>query len=235
MTDVTGRRPLTAADLHRFPLTAPLDDDLRAMLAGRLRTYRVRKGHLIFTEGEVGNVVYLLIDGKVKVTRTPPDGREALLAVMGPGDVFGELAVFDPGPRTATATSLSICELASISSDDLNDAISARPEVGATLLRVLARRLRTTDDALADLIFTDVPGRVAGALLGLAERFGRTEPSGAIRVEHGLTQEELAQLVGAARETVNKTLSDFANRGWVRLDSKIVTILDADRLRARAH
>ena len=101
------------------------------------------------------------------------------------------------------------------------------------LLRVLARRLRRTNDALADLIFTDVPGRVAKNLLQMASRFG-TRDGGVLRVTHDLTQEELAQLVGASRETVNKALADFASRGWLRLDGKSVIILDPERLARRA-
>ena len=111
--------------------------------------------------------------------------------------------------------------------------VGERPEVAMQLLRVLARRLRRTNDAVADLIFTDVPGRVAKALLGLAQRFGSEVPGG-LRVTHDLTQEELAQLVGASRETVNKALSDFASRGWVRLEQRAVVILDPARLQRRA-
>jgi CRP-like cAMP-binding protein len=98
---------------------------------------------------------------------------------------------------------------------------------------VLARRLRRTNDALADLIFTDVPGRVAKNLLQMAGRFG-TRDGGVLRVTHDLTQEELAQLVGASRETVNKALADFASRSWLRLDGKSVIILDPERLARRA-
>ena len=106
-------------------------------------------------------------------------------------------------------------------------------EIAEQLLRVLARRLRRTNDALADLIFTDVPGRVAKNLLQMAGRFG-TRDGGVLRVTHDLTQEELAQLVGASRETVNKALADFASRGWLRLDGKSVIILDPERLARRA-
>jgi CRP/FNR family transcriptional regulator, cyclic AMP receptor protein len=98
---------------------------------------------------------------------------------------------------------------------------------------VLARRLRRTNNNLADLIFTDVPGRVAKLLLERAQRFG-TQDDGALRVTHELTQEEIAQLVGASRETVNKALAEFAHRGWIRLDDKAVWICDSERLARRA-
>jgi CRP-like cAMP-binding protein len=111
--------------------------------------------------------------------------------------------------------------------------IANRPQIAEQLLRVLARRLRRTNNHLADLIFTDVPGRVAKQLLQLAQRFGSVE-GGHLRVTHDLTQEELAQLVGASRETVNKALADFAQRGWLRLEGKSVVILDRERLARRA-
>ena len=101
------------------------------------------------------------------------------------------------------------------------------------MLGALARRLRRTNDSLSDLVFSDVPGRVAKALLDLSNRFGRPTDAGVL-VDHGLTQEELAQLVGASRETVNKALADFASRGWLRLEAKAVVLLDVERLRHRA-
>ncbi|HUR51075.1 MAG TPA: Crp/Fnr family transcriptional regulator [Mycobacteriales bacterium] len=191
------------------------------------------RGETVFAEGEQGDTLYIVLEGKVKIGRRASDGRENMLSVMGPSDMFGELSLFDPGPRTATATVVTDARLASLAHAALRPWLTNRPEIAEQLLRVLARRLRRTNDALADLIFTDVPGRVAKQLLALSERFGSTEPEG-LRVHHDLTQEELAQLVGASRETVNKALADFASRGWVRVDSRALTIIDAERLARRA-
>ena len=191
------------------------------------------RGDTVFAEGEQGDTLYIVIEGKVKIGRRASDGRENMLSVMGPSDMFGELSLFDPGPRTATATVVTEARLASLAHSSLRPWITDRPEIAEQLLRVLARRLRRTNDALADLIFTDVPGRVAKQLLALSERFGTEEADG-LRVHHDLTQEELAQLVGASRETVNKALADFASRGWVRVDSRALTILDGERLARRA-
>ena len=191
------------------------------------------RGETVFTEGEQGDTLYIVLEGKVKIGRRATDGRENMLSVMGPSDMFGELSLFDPGPRTATATVVTDARLASLAHAQLRPWITDRPEIAEQLLRVLARRLRRTNDALADLIFTDVPGRVAKQLLALSERFGSEEADG-LRVHHDLTQEELAQLVGASRETVNKALADFASRGWVRVDSRALTILDGERLARRA-
>ena len=202
-------------------------------LAGSLGYRDYLRGQIVFSEGEEGDTLYIVVTGKVKVGRKAADGRENMLSVMGPSDMFGELSLFDPGPRTATATVVTDARLAYLAHASLRPWLTDRPEIAEQLLRVLARRLRRTNDALADLIFTDVPGRVAKALLGLADRFGTEEPDG-VRVNHDLTQEELAQLVGASRETVNKALADFASRSWMRVDSRAVTILDRERLARRA-
>ena len=169
----------------------------------------------------------------MKIGRRSPDGRDNLLAVMGPSDMFGELSIFDPGPRTSSATAITDVHAVSMDRDALRVWISDRPAIAQQLLRVLARRLRRTNDNLADLIFTDVPGRVARQLLYLAQRFGIRE-DGALRVTHDLTQEEIAQLVGASRETVNKALADFAQRGWIRVGIRTVWIHDTERLTKRA-
>jgi CRP-like cAMP-binding protein len=225
----------TAADdvLARAGLFQGVAPEAREALASALQYSDYTRGEAVFTEGEQGDTLFIVLTGKVKVGRRAADGRENMLSVMGPSDMFGELSLFDPGPRTATATVLTEARLASLAHAALRPWINDRPEIAEQLLRVLARRLRRTNDALADLIFTDVPGRVAKALLELAERFGTQEGEG-VRVHHDLTQEELAQLVGASRETVNKALADFASRGWMRVDSRAVTILDADRLARRA-
>ncbi len=191
------------------------------------------RGHTVFNEGEPGDRLYIILSGKVKIGRKSIDGRENLLTIMGPSDMFGELSIFDPGPRTSSATAVTEVRAVSMDRAALKEWISRRPDIAEQLLRVLARRLRRTNNNLADLIFTDVPGRVAKALLQLAQRFG-TQENGALRVTHDLTQEEIAQLVGASRETVNKALADFAQRGWLRLEGKSVLISDAERLVRRA-
>src|SRR5881227_2494801 len=200
--------------LHSLPLFAALDDDAADALAAAMTSRAVVRGHVVFHEGDLGDRLFVVIDGKVKISRAAADGRENLLAVLGPGEMFGELSLFDPGPRNATGTAVADTVLIGVGNDDLDQWLRGRPDVARHLLRALARRLRRTNEALADLVFSDVPGRVAKALLDLSERFGRPTDDG-LRVAHDLTQEELAQLVGASRETVNKALADFASRGWL--------------------
>lgn len=219
--------------LGSSPLFAALDDEEQIALRRTMVEVRLSRGETLFNEGDPGDRLYVVTQGKVKLGRTAADGRENLLAVLGPGEMFGELSLFDPGPRTATATAVTAVTLSGMGHDDLQPLLMQRPEVAGRLLQALARRLRRTNEAMADLVFSDVPGRVAKALLDLARRFG-VETEDGLRVTHDLTQEELAQLVGASRETVNKALADFASRGFLRLEGRAVVILDIDRLQRRA-
>src|ERR671929_200595 len=184
--------------LARSGIFQGVDPEAADVLVKEMDTIEVRKGEVVFSEGEPGDSLYIV------------------------------LSVFAPGPRTATATAVVDTRLARLRKQALRPWLTNRPEIAEQLLRVLARRLRRTNDALADLIFTDVPGRVAKQLLALSERFGSQEPEG-LRVHHDLTQEELAQLVGASRETVNKALADFASRGWLQISARSVLILDTER------
>jgi CRP/FNR family cyclic AMP-dependent transcriptional regulator len=219
--------------LSGLPLFAALDDDAGAALRGAMRQERFGRGDVIFDEGDPGDKLFAVIDGKVKLARTAPDGRENLQAVLGPGEMFGELSLFDPKPRTARAIAVTETALASLAHEELRPWITGRPDVAVQLLQALAQRLRRTNDVLADLVFSDVPARVAKALLALAERFGQPTSDG-LRVAHDLTQEELAQLVGASRETVNKALADFSSRGWLQVESRAVVIRDVESLNRRA-
>ena len=202
-------------------------------LIEQMETVRFPRGTTIFEEGEPGDRLYIITSGKIKLARHAPDGRENLLTVMGPSDMFGELSIFDPGPRTSSAVCVTEVTAATMNSEMLKQWVADHPAIAQQLLRVLARRLRRTNASLADLIFTDVPGRVAKTLLQLANRFGVHE-GGALRVNHDLTQEEIAQLVGASRETVNKALATFAHRGWIRLEGKSVLIVNTEHLARRA-
>jgi CRP/FNR family transcriptional regulator len=219
--------------LGNLPLFAALDDDADTALRGAMRHEQFARGAVIFDEGDAGDKLYAVIEGKVKLARTAPDGRENLQAVLGPGEMFGELSLFDPKPRTAGAVAVTDTVLASLAHEDLRPWITGRPDVAVQLLQALAQRLRRTNDVLADLVFSDVPSRVAKALLQLADRFGKPTAEG-VHVAHDLTQEELAQLVGASRETVNKALADFTARGWLRIESRAVVIRDIDGLTKRA-
>ncbi|GIG21384.1 transcriptional regulator [Cellulomonas chitinilytica] len=215
------------------PLFAGLDPEASSALVESMKPIEAVRGDTLFHEGDPGDRLYVVREGKIKLGRRSNDGRENLLAVLGPGEMFGELSLFDPGPRTATATVVADAVVLELGHTELVRWLHDKPSVAQQLLQALARRLRRTNEALADLVFSDVPGRVAKALLDLSTRFGEPVDEG-VRVAHDLTQEELAQLVGASRETVNKALADFAARGWVRREGRAVVLLDVDRLERRA-
>jgi CRP/FNR family transcriptional regulator, cyclic AMP receptor protein len=219
--------------LSRAPLFSALDDDAAQALRASMNEVRLPRGDILFREGDSGDCLYVITDGKIKLGRAAPDGRENILAVLGPGEMFGELSLFDPKPRTATAVAVVDTTMMSLGHEDLDELLSGSPAVAESMLAALAQRLRRTNESLADLVFSDVPGRVAKALLDLSTRFGVQADDG-LHVTHDLTQEELAQLVGASRETVNKALADFASRGWIRLEARAVVIHDVDRLARRA-
>ena len=215
------------------PLFAALDAEGAQALRSSMVEQHLLKGDVLFREGDHADRLYVIVEGKVKLGQTSVDGRESLLLVLGPGEMFGELSLFDPGQRSSTATALTDAVVLALGNEQLRPWLTGRPEVAAALLRALAHRLRRQNDTLADLVFSDVPGRVAKALMDLGEKFGRVTPDGLL-VTHDMTQEELAQLVGASRETVNKALADFAQRNWIRLESRQVLILDVERLGKRA-
>ncbi len=219
--------------LRRAPLFNALDDDSAAALQAGVTIVQLARAERLFEEGASGDQLYVILDGKIKLTRAAADGRENLLSVLGPGEMFGELSLFDPRPRTASAVAVTDSSLAALAHANLRNWLTGRPDVALHLLQALAQRLRRANDVMADLVFTDVPGRVAKALLDLADRFG-TEQEDGLHVNHDLTQEELAQLVGASRETVNKALADFAARGWLQLAAKSVLLIEPERLRKRS-
>jgi CRP-like cAMP-binding protein len=194
---------------------------------------KISKGSILFAEGDEGDHLYVILDGKIKLGTSSGDGRENLLSILGPGEMFGELSLFDPNPRTSTATAVTDAKLLSLGQTKLIPWLAENPKVALNLLASLAQRLRRTNEAVGDLVFSDVPGRVAKALIDLGERFGKQTDEGLL-VNHDLTQEELAQLVGASRETVNKALADFVGRNWLKLDGRAVLITDLERLTKRS-
>lgn len=218
--------------VRRAPLFSALDDASAASLRSSMENVKLGKGTVLFSEGDIGDHLYVIVEGKLKLGTSSGDGRENLLSVLGPGEMFGELSLFDPGPRTATATAVTDVRLLSLGHDKVIPWVTQHPQVALDLLGRLSQRLRRTNEVVGDLVFSDVPGRVAKALIDLGERFGKETPEG-LYVNHDLTQEELAQLVGASRETVNKALADFAGRNWIRLDGRAVLILDVERLSKR--
>ena len=224
--------PIDQEVIRKAPLFTALGDVAAASLLANMVSVKISKGSVLFAEGDEGDQLYVIAEGKLKLGTSSGDGRENLLSILGPGEMFGELSLFDPGPRTSTATAVTDAKLLSLGQEKLLPWLAENPKVALQLLARLAQRLRRTNEAVGDLVFSDVPGRVAKALIDLGERFGKKTDDG-LFVHHDLTQEELAQLVGASRETVNKALADFVGRNWLKLDGRAVLITDFERLSKR--
>ena len=219
--------------VRKAPLFTALEESAAISLHASMDSVKISKGSILFAEGDEGDHLYVILDGKIKLGTSSGDGRENLLSILGPGEMFGELSLFDPNPRTSTATAVTDAKLLSLGQAKLIPWLAENPKVALNLLASLAQRLRRTNEAVGDLVFSDVPGRVAKALIDLGERFGKQTDEGLL-VNHDLTQEELAQLVGASRETVNKALADFVGRNWLKLDGRAVLITDLERLTKRS-
>lgn len=222
-----------AAGLGDTALFAGLDAAALDELAARAVQRRYRKGSVVFVQGEQGERCFVILSGSVKISAFHPDGREVVLAVLGPGDVFGELSPFDQAPRSADAKAIENSELLSLDAAALCGAISKHPEIGIALLRVLSRRLRQANESFQDVAFFDVPGRVARRLADLAAHHGVPHASGVL-VDLPISQEQLAQMIGATRESVNKSLAALQRQGLVNRVGKRYLVPDVDSLRARA-
>jgi CRP/FNR family cyclic AMP-dependent transcriptional regulator len=198
---------------------------LEAVLAAG-EVLRCDRGFVIFTDGDEAAELFVVRSGRVAIGRRSPDGRESLVALMEAGDLCGEMALFDGGSRSASARALEPSELLRIPYGPVRAAIDRRPELLWDVVALLAGRLRATDSALADAVFLDVTGRTAKRLLELA--------GDADEFQLPITQEELAGLVGASRERVNKAIAAFIRLGWIEQYDRRYRIAERERLAQRA-
>jgi CRP-like cAMP-binding protein len=226
-------QPQIVAALRQVELFSAIDDGVLMQIAAVARPRDYDRGELLFVEGEQGDALLVLVTGSVTVFRTSADGERAALTVLEPPEVLGEIALLDGAPRSASVEATEPTTVLALSRAEFFSLLRSQPTVLEPLMRQLGQMVRRLTEQAADHVFLDLAGRVAKALLQLARQFGSQE-SGLLRVTHDLTQEEIAQLVGASRETVNKALADFAHRGWLRLEGKSVLILEPERLARRA-
>lgn len=220
--------------LKQVSLFASLsDDDIHAL--GAVAKRRIfRAGEVIFHRDDPGQVLYVIKEGKVKICLISPDGQEISLVVFGKGECFGELALLDGLPRSADAIAMEKVECYTLQRSDFHNAIMKTPMIAIQVLEVLSKRLRSTDQQVEDLIFLDVYGRVAKKLLELADSHGTSVDNGT-RIEVRLTQQELASMVGASRESVNKVVGYFTDKKYISTDRHRITIHRVDDLRRRIY
>jgi CRP/FNR family transcriptional regulator, cyclic AMP receptor protein len=222
LRDVTEHRMLETTQL-----LGALPPDALESLRAASTVREVNRNEVLFKRGDRSTELFGIISGRIAILTQAPDGRESLVAVLDEGSLFGELGLFDEGPRSADARALESTQVLVLDYEAVRAAIKAEPNLLWVIIRVLARRLRTTDDSLADAVFLDVPGRTAKRLLELS---GDNDE---FRLR--MTQEDLAGLVGASRERVNKALSMFTRLGWLEVEGRNrYRILDRVSLEERA-
>jgi CRP-like cAMP-binding protein len=216
----------------RSPLLANLPPEALSRLGGSARRRSYRRGEVIFHQGDPGDSLHFIIDGRVKVVLDAETGEEAVIAILGPGESFGELALIDGEPRSATVETLEPVQTLSLSRADFMTFIRENPQAAERLLVTLAGMVRRTDESMADLVFLDLEGRLVKKLLELADAHGR-DVDGAIEIELPMTQEDLAAMIGATRASVNKLLGWYEDRGAIQRRGRRIAIFDQDRLRRR--
>jgi CRP/FNR family transcriptional regulator, cyclic AMP receptor protein len=219
--------------LGETQLFGSLDEGVRASIAERMLTRRFSKGDFVFHEGDPGESLYVVAEGVISVFVTSEDGEEMVLAHLHSCDMFGELAVIDGGPRSASAKAVEPTTLVALTQPAFVHALQQTPQLIEALHRSLGRLLRRVLVQASDLVFLDLPGRVAKLLVGLAEERGiRTDDD--IVVDLQLSQETLARMVGGSRPTVNQILKDFEHRGYVALEGRKLKIKEESALKRRA-
>lgn len=230
-TGVIGPAVDVLEALGRAPLFATLDRHHLGLVLRRASQRSYATGHVLMTQGEPGDSMEVLLSGEVQVTMTSPQGRDLVLALLGPGEPIGELALLDGGARSATVTATEPTEALVIYQEEFHDILRQSPDIALALLKVMTERVRATDHLVADSRFLDVPARVAKKLLELANTRG-VEAGRGIEIDLQLTQTTLAALIGASRESVSKALTTLRRAGVVTAERHRITILDRDTLSA---
>ncbi len=214
------------------PFLRQLGPVVAEALVQRMRRRIVRKAQSILTAGSAGADVVLILAGRVKVVIDGVDGREVVLAILGPGELIGEMAALGGQRRTASALALDDVDAGYLAAEELRSFLREYPEAALALIRMLIGRLREADRDLVDLATQDSVGRVSRRLLALAGEHGQQADRGT-QIALSLTQEELASWTGATRETISRALRLMRQLGWVSTDHRLITIHNPEALRKR--
>lgn len=220
--------------LKRVPLFRELGDDLLAGLAAHLRRRAFRRGTMIFHKDQAGDALYIIESGMVRIFLPSEGGNELHIDTLGPGIVFGDMALLDGQARSASADAMEDTVTYTLSREEFQRYLSSSPALATALIALLSTRLRHVMQYTETLAFLDVHGRIARTLLELAGRYGLQTPDG-VEIDLDLTQTELARMVGATRERVNRALASFRAQGILDLRGKKIVIRDPKRLDERIY
>jgi len=216
--------------LKKIPLFSELDTNQLSAIARVALEREYKKGHLIFMEGDPGEAIFFLKEGRIKITKQAEDGREHILHYINPGDVFAEVVLFDEEGYPATAEVTEDAEVGFIRNRDVDSIILNSPQLALALLKIMARRLRLAQQQINDLALMDASRRLAGTLLQLAEEHGEPHQDKSTMINFQLTNQELASLIGTSRETVNRTLNTFKRQGIIDISRQQIIILNKHKL-----
>lgn len=216
------------AILRAHPLFAKMERAAIEQLASYAVTQQVARGATIFRKGDAGTSLYAVCSGTVKISVPSSDGKDAVFNVINAGDIFGEIALLDGGPRTADAVAITDCELMKIERRNFIPLIREHPDMAEKIIEVLCSRLRNSSEQIEDVIFLDLPGRLAKVLLRLSATPG--DPSRLKKIT--LTQREIGQIIGMSRESTNKQLREWHQQHWIRLERGGVVVIKPDALSA---
>ena len=218
------------AVLRKHPYFCDLDPEAFDQLCRYAKHATLKRGATICSKGDPGNSLFAVISGTVKISSTSADGRSAILNLIGAGEIFGEIAVLDGQARSADATANTNCEIFVIDRREFLPFVRSQPALAMKFIELLCTRLRWTSDQVEQIILQNLPGRLASALVRLTEKH-KLEPKGRTIA---VTQQEISEMVGMTRESINKQLRVWAARSWVRLEHGAIVVLNVEPLQALA-
>jgi CRP/FNR family transcriptional regulator, cyclic AMP receptor protein len=214
--------------LREHPLFSGLPDEIIERLSSYAIMKDVKRGTTIFTKGEAGNSLFAVCEGSVKMTSPSADGKDAVFNLINEGAIFGEIALLDGRPRTADAVAATDCQLMVIDRRDFLPLLRSQQELAIKIIDVLCERLRRTSEQVEDIMFLDLPGRLAKALLRLTDDASRKDR------KLTMTQGEIGEIIGMSRESTNKQLRDWQDRKWIKLERGGISVLQPNALQAIA-
>jgi CRP-like cAMP-binding protein len=219
-----------AEALGRCRLFDGMTGEPLAALTRTLRARRFRRGEVLFHEGDPGDALFIVASGAVKVVVPSEDGEEAILATLRRGDFLGELALLDGAPRSASAIALEPTETLALPRDQFRALVASEPAIRDALLASVASELRRLTTHVAELHFLDLTGRLAARLARLAEEHGESRSDGSVLLDAPLTQSDLAAMIGATRQSVNKLLGEFEASGLIRIERDSIVVMSLEAL-----
>ncbi|HBK78613.1 MAG TPA: Crp/Fnr family transcriptional regulator [Nitrospinae bacterium] len=220
--------------LAQIPLFSHFGDEELTELTSKLHRRRFEKDQILFHKNDPGSTLYIIISGKVKIVLPSAEGDNVIVALLSTGDFFGELSLFDGEPRSATTIAVDSTEILTLAQEDFFRYLSLNPRASKEILGELSRRLRRTDELLSDAAFCNLSTRLSKRILELADRYGQPDEEGKTRVNMKLRQQDLADMVGATRESVNKMLKTYKQKSLIRVQRGFITIMDKEGLLLRA-